>query len=352
MSSTAKRQLQGVRYESLQFEMAAIAPFMDDPAVNEIMLNTDGRICIDRSGAGMSVTDVTMKPENGESFLQTVAAIMECDLGPDSPSLQGHLEGGIRIQGLLPPVVDNPIFAIRKPSRIPFTLESLAAQGVLPEVLDCDFSATGTSFGHRWRKLQTQVGPGLSLLDKVKLAADSRANFLIGGPTGSGKTALAKALFGHMASRRTDGSERFLVVQDTLEIPYVATNQVNIRAAGDWVFTTRQAVQAIMRLRPDRIIVGEVKDGHAAHELLKAWNTGHPGGFTTIHGDHAPGLLDRTVQLIEEVVYPAPRRLIAEAVNVLLYIEPDRRHPAGRSVNAAAVVDGLNEDGTWRLFPL
>jgi Flp pilus assembly CpaF family ATPase len=342
-----------LRHESLMAEMAPIWAYYSDPLVNEIMLNVDGRICVERSGSGMALTDATMAPHQADSLLKTVAAIMRSKLGPENPSLQGHLAGGIRIQGLLPPVVDQPIFAIRKPSTTPFTLESLAAQGVLPDQPANDFAAGGTSFAARWKKILKRAGAGLSLLDKLKIAADSRANIMVGGPTGSGKTAVAKALFAHMAGRRNDGSERFLVIQDTLEIPYVAVNQVNIRAAGDdWVFTTRQAVQATMRLRPDRIIVGEIKDGAAALELLKAWNTGHPGGFTTIHGDNAPGLLDRTAQLIEEVQTTSQRRLIAEAVNVLLYIERDGRLPAGRAVNAAAVVEGVNADGSWQLAPL
>jgi Flp pilus assembly CpaF family ATPase len=342
-----------LRQESLMAEMAPIWAFYRDPLVNEIMLNADGRIFVERSGSGMSLTDATMAPHQADSLLKTVAAIMRSKLGPESPSLQGHLDGGVRIQGLLPPVVDQPIFAIRKPSTTPFTLESLAAQGVLPAQPANDFATGGTSFAARWRKILSKAGAGLSLLDKVKLAADARANIVLGGATGAGKTALAKAVFAHMASRRDDGSERFLVIQDTLEIPQVAVNQVNIRAAGDdWIYTTRQAVQASMRLRPDRIIVGEVKDGAAALELLKAWNTGHNGGFSTIHGDSAPGLLDRLAQLIEEVLLAPQRRLIAEAVNVLLYIERDGRLPAGRAVNAAAVVEGVNPDGSWQLAPL
>jgi type IV secretion system protein TrbB len=352
MNLAAQDKATQLRHESLAAEMQPIWAFYSDPKVNEIMLNADGRVCVDRSGSGMAVTSATMAPHQADSLLKTVAAIMRCKLGPENPSLQGDLEGGIRIQGLLPPVVERPIFAIRKPSTVPFTLDSLAQQGVLPARLECDLTSAGTSFGARWRSLVKQLPPDASLVEKLKLAADARANILIGGPTGSGKTAIAKALFAYMASRRSDGSERFLVIQDTREIPQVAVNQVNIRAAGDWLFTTRQAVQASMRLRPDRIIVGEIKDGHAAHELLKAWNTGHPGGFTTIHGDTARGLLDRTAQLIEEVQSPAPTRLIAEAINVLVYIERDAHHPAGRAVNAAAVVDGVAADGSWKLSPL
>jgi type IV secretion system protein TrbB len=352
MLSTARDVSTKLRYESLASEMGPISEFFNDETVNEIMVNADSRIYIERSASGMSLADATMAPHQTESLLKTVAAIMQCKLGPDQPSIQGHLAGGVRIQGLLPPVVDEPILAIRKPSPVTFTLEQLEEQGVLPLILSQRFDGSESSFAERWRTALARQDRPLSLREKLKLASDLRANFLIGGPTGSGKTAIAKAVYEHLVGRRSDGSERLLVIQDTVEIQPRAPNQVSIRAEAGWVFTPREAVLAAMRLRPDRIIVGEIRDGRAALELLKAWNTGHPGGLSTIHGDNAPGLLDRFAQLLEEVVYPAPRRLIAQTVNVLLYIERDARIAAGRAITAAAVVEGVDPDGSWRLASL
>jgi type IV secretion system protein VirB11 len=105
-----------------------------------------------------------------------------------------------------------------------------------------------------------------------------------------------------------------------------------------------------MRYRPDRILVGEVRDGSAL-ELLKAWNTGHPGGMATIHANDTSAMLDRVCQLIEEVVYPAPRLLVAQTVNVCVHIRRDKRHPAGRSLSGIDRVVGIDASG-WRLAPL
>src|SRR5271165_3934312 len=108
---------------------------------------------------------------------------------------------------------------------------------------------------------------------------------------------------------------------------------------------------AAMRFRPDRILVGEVRDGSAL-ELLKAWNTGHPGGIATIHANDTRAMLDRMCQLIEEVVHPAPRALVAQSVNLCVHIRRDRSHSAGRSISAIDRVCGMHADGTWILEPL
>jgi type IV secretion system protein VirB11 len=105
---------------------------------------------------------------------------------------------------------------------------------------------------------------------------------------------------------------------------------------------------AAMRFRPDRILVGEVRDGSAL-ELLKAWNTGHPGGVATLHANDTRAMLDRLAQLVEEVVYPAPRALIAQTIQVCVHIQRDKSHPAGRRLSGIDRVRGLNPDGSWKL---
>jgi type IV secretion system protein VirB11 len=112
----------------------------------------------------------------------------------------------------------------------------------------------------------------------------------------------------------------------------------------------RDAVMAAMRVRPDRIIVGEIRDGSAL-ELLKAWNTGHPGGLATIHANDTRGTLDRFCQLLEEVVYPAPRALVAQTIHLCVHITRDASHPAGRRVSGIDRVVGLDADGSWNLEP-
>ncbi len=117
------------------------------------------------------------------------------------------------------------------------------------------------------------------------------------------------------------------------------------------VHTWRDAIMAAMRFRPDRILVGEVRDGSAL-ELLKAWNTGHPGGLATIHANDTAGMLDRLCQLIEEVVYPAPRQLVAQTIQVCAHIARDRSRPAGRRLSGLDRVRGVGPDGRWKLEPI
>jgi type IV secretion system protein TrbB len=106
-----------------------------------------------------------------------------------------------------------------------------------------------------------------------------------------------------------------------------------------------------MRFRPDRIIVGEVRGG-AALELLKAWNTGHPGGLATLHANDTASMLDRLCQLIEEVVPIAPRQLVAQAIGLCVHIQRDHHHPAGRSLSGIDRIAGLDGAGAWRLEPV
>ena len=107
-----------------------------------------------------------------------------------------------------------------------------------------------------------------------------------------------------------------------------------------------------LRSRPDRIVVGEVRSGAAALELAKAWNTGHPGGLATLHANDTRAMLDRLVQLMEEVIPNPPRRFIADTINVCIHIALDRRHPAGRRLSGVDRVRGVTSDGRWELEPV
>jgi type IV secretion system protein VirB11 len=221
-----------------------------------------------------------------------------------------------RLQASIPPIVDAPVFALRKPARVVFSLDDYVQRQIL-------------SPGQR---------------DALVSAVHAHDNILIGGGTGSGKTTFANALLKVIAEETTD---RVHIVEDTPELQCAAPNKVQVLVQPN-VHTWRDAVMAAMRFRPDRILVGEVRDGSAL-ELLKAWNTGHPGGIATIHANDTRAMLDRICQLIEEVVFPAPRALVAQTIQVCAHIRRDKTHPAGRRLSGLDRVRAIRPDGSWHL---
>jgi hypothetical protein len=166
-------------------------------------------------------------------------------------------------------------------------------------------------------------------------AVRERQNILIAGGTSTGKTTLANALLAEIAAT----GDRVLVLEDTVELQCAARDHVPLRTRAGVVSMT-ELVRSTMRLRPDRVVVGEVR-GAEALDLIKVWGTGHPGGIATIHAGSALGALLRLEQLILEVAVNPPRALIAEAVNVVVYIAGRGRNAASRASPASLGFDGV-----------
>jgi type IV secretion system protein VirB11 len=309
------------RAAALKSALGPIVDFLTDDAVVEIMLNADGAIWIEEIGAGMRRTHVRMPPSDAERMLRLVASEMLVELNADKPSLSAKLPApwGARLQASIAPIVDAPVFALRKPPKVVFSLEDYVEKEILSP----------------------------SARDALVAAVERHDNILIGGGTGSGKTTFANALLKVIAEASSD---RVHIIEDTPELQCAAPNKVQVLVQPK-VHTWRDAIMAAMRLRPDRILVGEVRDGSAL-ELLKAWNTGHPGGLATIHANDTAGMLDRLCQLIEEVVYPAPRPLVAQTIQVCAHIARDRSGPAGRRLSGLDRVCGVGPDGRWKLEPI
>lgn len=314
----AVSESQARRHASLRTAVGPIVRFLDDDSVVEIMLNADGRVWVEKAGAGMSSAG-TMSREDALRMLRLVATEMNVELSDRNPSLGGKLPlWGARVQASIPPVVEAPVFALRKPARVVFTLDDYRSRGILT--------------GRQVELLRSAVG--------------DRQNVLIGGGTGSGKTTLANALLAEIAG----SGDRLYLVEDNPELQCQAPNKVQVLVQPP-VYTWQRAIVDAMRFRPDRIVVGEVRDGSAL-EMLKAWNTGHPGGIATCHANDTAGMLDRLCQLVEEIVPVAPRILIAQAVHVCVHIRRDPRHAAGRSLSGIDLVEGVDRDGRWLLAPV
>jgi type IV secretion system protein VirB11 len=319
MSSSSESQSR--RSSALESALEPLREFLSDDRVVEVMLNPDGAIWVEAVGRGMRRAGVGMGPGEAERMLRMVASELGVELTAASPSLSGKLPApwGARVQAAIPPIVDAPVFALRKPARVVFSLADYRARGVLSERGEA----------------------------ALREAVAGHQNILVGGGTGSGKTTFANALLQAIAE---GGHDRVLIVEDTPELQCAAPNKLQLLVQPR-VHSWRDAVQAAMRYRPDRIVVGEVRDGSAL-ELLKAWNTGHPGGLATIHANDTASMLDRMGQLIEEVMFPAPRALIAQTVHVCVHLRRDPAHPSGRRLSGIDRVRGLTAGGAWALEPV
>jgi type IV secretion system protein VirB11 len=284
------------------------------------MLNADGVVWVERIGQGVVRTPAAMLRGDAERMLRLVASEVGSELNAQQPSLSAKLPPpwGARLQAAIPPIVDAPVFALRKPAHVVFSLSDYVAAKILTP---------------RQRELLEQ-------------AVRRHDNILIGGGTGSGKTTFANALVKVVAEETTD---RVHIVEDTPELQCTAPNRLQVLVQPG-VHSWRDAIMAAMRFRPDRILVGEVRDGSAL-ELLKAWNTGHPGGIATIHANDTRAMLDRLCQLIEEVVHPAPRALVAQTIQLCVHIQRDKTHASGRRVSGLDRVLPLGPDGVWKLEP-
>lgn len=284
---------------------------LDDATVVEIMLNPDGRLFIERLGHGVAPAG-EMSAATAEIVIGSVAHALHSEADDDRPIVSGELPiGGHRFEGLLPPVVAAPTFTIRRRASRLIPLEDYV----------------------RTKVMTTRQA------DVIRNSIASRLNIVISGGTGSGKTTLANAVIAEIVETAPD--DRILMLEDTAEIQCAAENAVALHTS-DTIDMAR-LLKSTMRLRPDRIIVGEVRDG-AALTLLKAWNTGHPGGVTTIHSNNAISALRRLEQLTAEASQQPMQEVIAEAVDLVVSIERTGR---GRRVRDVVHVERF-EGGRYK----
>jgi len=298
----------------------AIAAALTDPLVIEVMVNPDGALRLDRLGSGRLDTGAVLLPEQVERIIRLVASHARTEVHGGAPivsaELPSHGDGlaGERFEGLLPPVATGPCFSIRKPASRIYTLADYVNDGIM----------------------SAEVARLLSL------AVVGRRNILVAGGTSTGKTTLANALLAELGPL----DERVILIEDTRELQCAAPDTVALRTRPG-VVTMADLVRSTLRLRPDRIIVGEVRGGEAL-DMLKAWNTGHPGGIATVHANSARSALYRLEQLIQEAVVAVPRPLIADAISLIVFIDG---RDAARRIAGIECVQGLDSAGDYALEP-
>ncbi len=297
-----------------------IAAALADPVVIEIMVNPDGALRLDRLGEGRTDTGTRYDPAQVERIIRLVASHARTEVHAASPIVSAELppygEGaGERFEGVLPPVSLAPCFSIRKPAAKIYTLMDYVSDGIMPA----------------------------DTARLLSLAVVGGKNILVAGGTSSGKTTLANALLAEMAHL----DERVILIEDTRELQCAASDVVALRTRPG-IVGMADLVRSTLRLRPDRIIVGEVR-GAEALDMLKAWNTGHPGGIATVHANSAVSALYRLEQLVQETVVTVPRRLIAEAIDMIVFIAG---RGLARRVDTIARVAGVDPDGGYTVLDL
>ena len=293
----------------------AIVELLADPSVVEVMLNPDGCLWVDRLGGGLADTGHHLSPADGERIVRLVAHHVGAEVHAGAPRVSAELpETGERFEGLLPPVAAAPCFAIRKPAVSVFGLDDYVSGEIMTA----------------------------ARAEALAVAVAERRNILVAGGTSTGKTTLANALLAEVAKT----ADRVVLIEDTRELQCLTPNLVALRTK-DGVASLSDLVRSALRLRPDRIPIGEVR-GAEALDLIKAWGTGHPGGIGTIHAGSALGALRRLEQLVQEAVVTVPRALIAETIDVIAVL-------AGRGTQRRLVelarVSGLTVSGDYAIHP-
>lgn len=315
VTPSTPRQLHRIRLlETLRVHLGpTLCAALERSDVTDVVVNADGRAWIDAHGAGWSPLGVTLAPDTVESIVSTVASIAGMVVNAEHPELEAEFPlDASRFTATLAPVSHSaPVFAIRRLCAQVFPLEDYV----------------------RASRLQRQEA------EFLRDAVRAKANILIAGAMGSGKTTLANALLHELEVAPDASRERVIIIEDAVELRCEVPNRVAFRTSAR--FSLHDALRMALRYAGTRIIVGECR-GAEAHDLLKAMNTGHPGAITTLHANSAPEALDRLGDLVQEANVPINRHLIARAINVIVYMT---RTPAGHAVAEIVRVTGCTDTG-------
>ncbi len=264
-----------------------IGQLLADNDIIEIMLNPDGQVHLESLRQGKRPAGFKLSPEQGVNIIKLIASANNQTVDHDHPQVAAELPlFQARFQAWLPPVTKAPAFAIRKHVNYLLTLDDYVQQG----------------------GLTTQQR------DLLREAVAARKNIIVGGGSSSGKTTFCNALLHELEKTR----HRLFILEDLPELHLSAEDVVTLQTTD--LVDMRALVKSVLRMRPDRIIIGEIRDGGATLELLKAWNTGHPGGFCTIHANSAVDVVHRIGDLLQEVMPLIPQQLIMRTVDLIVFM--------------------------------
>ena len=318
METNAKERLLKSIESNLGPEVIAA---LGDESVIEIMLNPDGTLWIERLNEGMALVG-NISHEKAEIAIRFIASILKVEISTLRPTVKGELPLDFsRFQGMVPPIVTNSSFTIRKKPWRVFTLAEYVEAGNLSK-------------------------DACNILEDAVL---SHKNIVVAGGTGSGKTTFGNALIEAIA--RLSPQDRLVIIEDTWELQPKSANIFRMKSSD--TVTMDDLLVASLRLRPDRIIVGEVRDA-SAQTMINAWNTGHDGGLATLHSNSAEETLGRIEDMISLGAYlpesktympriPVPRA-IGRAIDYVVFMT---KAPGVRRVTEIVEI-GYDKDYTFK----
>ena len=299
-------------YKLLDNALGPLAITLTRDDVVEVYCNSNSlNVWIEYVGVGRVKTDIQLNGDDRRKIIETVASFSKTIANKEQPLISAELpKYGYRFEGSLPDISILPSFNIRKPADVVFSLDDYVNQGVMSSV-------------------QQEI---------ICLAVSKKMNILIGGGTGSGKTTLCNAILAEISKTH----DRLIILEDTRELNCTADDYESFRTS--YNVSMNMLLRTTMRRRPDRIIVGEVRDG-AAYDLLKAWNTGHPGGVSTVHANDAMESLKRIAALSLESGgngSSAPplsvvNSLIGSTVNLVVFISRSAKLVDGKMVRGRTI---------------
>jgi pilus assembly protein CpaF len=298
---------------------------MKDDSITEIMINGHKKIWIEKNGVLKKLDNSFESEKHLEDTIQRIVSSAGREVNQSNPIVDTRLPDGSRVNVVLPPVsLDGPIVTIRKFSRTPMTMEQLIANGSINE----------------------------AAADMLKLLVKAKYNIFISGGTGSGKTTFLNALSDYIPE-----GERVITIEDSAELQInkiknlVRLETRNANTSGSGEIPIRELIRSSLRMRPERIIVGEVR-GAEALDMLSAMNTGHDGSLSTGHANTASDMLFRLETMVlsgSDLPLAAVRNQIASAVDIVVHLSRMRDHT--RKVTEITQITGI-ENGEIQTSPL
>ena len=300
------------------FGLGPLEPLLADPTISDILVNTHKRVYVERKGM-LEMTSIQFRDDiHLMSIIDRIVSAVGRRVDESSPMVDARLADGSRVNAIIPPLaVDGPCLSIRRFGRDPLTSEDLLQNNTLTE----------------------------PMLELLRGCVKARLNILVSGGTGAGKTTFLNVLSSYISNR-----ERIVTVEDAAELQLhqdhvvrLETRPANIEGRG--AIQQRQLVINSLRMRPDRIIVGEVR-GEEALDMLQAMNTGHDGSLTTIHANTPRDALSRLETMVAmgslNIPDSALRRQIASAIDVVVQVS--RLSDGTRKVISLAEITGMEGD--------
>lgn len=280
-----------ITMDALITSMKAIMPFMQDKNVFEVYVNPDGKIWTDSLDKGRSYTGKNISPEDTRGIILNVAALTDQLIKAERPALDADIPSNsffpkCRFEGNLPGIVASPTLNIRKHPETIFSLQDYVKQGTLTE----------------------------KQYDFLVEAIHKKKNIIAAGGTKSGKTTFLNAILAEISKL----DDRVILIEDTPELQCSAEDCVQMRATD--TFPMEDCLRQVLRMTPDRIVVGEVRSGEAL-ALLDAWSTGHGGGCSTVHSNSAVDTLLRLENMTARVSRNPQQATIAQAVHYIVYLK-------------------------------